>query len=960
MFASFEWWIDALWRNGLALVPVALLAWLAVQLMARRPATRHVIWLGALSWLAIGLLLPPLPTASDHSENVTLRNERIASASEEFFVDSSLAERHHPVEHAERSRQDRIHPVEFVSYDAALHSDWEHDWQRSESLLTTNICLDAKASERNDNITVRVEALTSIERAQDPTPPTTIARSSRQPSHVSSSMVGSVGQSSPTIQKPVTAKSLSVKPCEEPASGDKTRFAHKTTSPRANENELLPVANLPNSVNATIRAATLPLNDNAAAVDHIKPVASPLHDDAPSTGWLATLQKPFDPAVALVQNWSNQLSALPRLPWQLWLTLTIVIIAWRSLASIRFTRSLKRARPAPHAVQSLVDECADLIGLRCAPTAHLVGQRVSPLILCYPRPRLIIPEELWAELDADSRRVVILHELAHLKRRDHWTHWFNELLGALYWWHPLVWWMRRRIADEAENACDMWVTWLAPKSRRAYATALIQTQQFLTTKQYTPTPASAVGILSPQAQRIARRLTMIMTHRNTPRSSSFGFLCVPALLLAAWVTVPAHSQTAVSVSPAPDADEFVVAEVPDATSVVVARTGSGQVVVAPKSPAAPAVAVAVYDDHDHEDEHDHAHAHAGGGRAHKVRRTSHDENERMARLEAQLARLTEQVEHLSASLNQRAARLPQPAPGLHLKEPKDWRAAASPLTPQPTAALYANQHQLTRRYQLPDGKREALNNLMKRSDVPVLMRPRPDGIELIGTAEQHEVFERFVLMLGGKGMDHTKTYKIDPAQMEDLRTLMVRDDVPVLVAPDDDRITVHGNELIQKTFKDFIDMIAPKDGQRTSLRSTAPGAWPSAYANARLPGALKAKEAAERAQREAQVAREYASVRAHLRKAQEQVKRRARDLEAKADQMQARADALREHYEEVKAARQQANADRRIVELDQKLAELRAAQADIEAQAAELYDAAAEAEAEIEELDDEMDELADG
>jgi len=958
MFVSFEWWIDALWRNGLALMPVALLAWLAVQLMARRPATRHVIWLGALSWLVIGLLLPPLQSASDQADDVGLRNERITTASKDFFPKSSLVEKTQAVEIANRSRQDRIHPVETVSHDAVLLSNWEHDWQRSESLLAANSCLDANRSERNENITVRTEALTSIERAQDPTPPTTIARSSCQPSHVSSSMVGSVGQSSPTIQEPVAVAKLDAKSPDGIAGGDDAQVARKTTSLLANEYELPLVANTADSFDATKRAARLPLTDHAAAVDHPRTVASPLLEGAPTSDWLATLKKPFAAAVAIVQNWSQQLSALPRLPWQLWLTFTIVIISWRGLASLRFTRSLKRARPAPHAVQSLVDECAELIGLRCAPTAHLVGQRVSPLILCYPRPRLIIPEELWAELDADSRRVVILHELAHLKRRDHWTHWFNELLGALYWWHPLVWWMRRRIADEAENACDMWVTWLAPRSRRAYATALIQTQQFLTTKPYTPTPASAVGILSPQAQRIARRLTMIMTHRNTPSSSSFGFMCVPALLLAAWVTVPAHSQTAVSVGVAPEADEVVVAEVADAPSVVVAGTGGGHVMVAPKSPAAPTVAV--HANHDHDEDHDHVQAHSGGGRAHTLRHASHDENERMARLEAQLARLTEQVEHLSASLDQRAARTPKPMVEFFETQPQRQRFAEPPSSPRAPTGLLPGQHTLTRRYKLPDGKRDALNTLMKRSDVPVLMRPRPDGIELIGNAEQHEVFERFVLMLGGKGMDHTKTYEINPAQMEDLRTLMVRDDVPVLVDPDDDRITVHGNELIQKTFSDFVDMIAPKGGKHSKLRSAAPAAWPSVYTDARLSGALKAKEAAERAQREALVAREYAAVRSRIQKSQQQVKRRARELEAKADQMQAQADSLRSHYQELKTARQRANSEHRIAELDQRLAEIRAAQADIEAQAEELYDAAAEAEAEIEELGDEMDELADG
>ncbi|MEZ6083248.1 MAG: M56 family metallopeptidase [Phycisphaerae bacterium] len=46
-------------------------------------------------------------------------------------------------------------------------------------------------------------------------------------------------------------------------------------------------------------------------------------------------------------------------------------------------------------------------------------------------------------------------------------------VGCLYWWHPVVWWVRSRIAAEAEDCCDAWVTWFNPKNRRAYAEILL-------------------------------------------------------------------------------------------------------------------------------------------------------------------------------------------------------------------------------------------------------------------------------------------------------------------------------------------------------------------------------------------------------------------------------------------------------------------------------------------------------
>lgn len=454
---------------------------------------------------------------------------------------------------------------------------------------------------------------------------------------------------------------------------------------------------------------------------------------------------------------------------------------------------------------------------------------------------------------------------------------------------------------------------------------------------------------------------MIMTHRNAPRSSAIGYLCVPALLLAAWVAAPAHSQTATAVAPNDDADEvYVVAETaPERPTAVIVGSGAGEVIYAPDVPDAPHVLVASGDGHDaHDHEHGHAHSGGGSGRAHARHHAPHADDERLARLEAQIAALAEQVERLS---NQRARQLmPPPAPKAASMLPQQHMARV----PKPTAPFVpgkiGQQQTMVRRYQIPAGKREALNNLMRRSDVPVLMRPRPDGIELIGTAAQQEVFERFVRMLGGKGMDHKKTYEIDSAQMEDLKALMIRDDVPVLVSPKKNRITVHGNELIQQTFKDFVEMIAPKGTKPITIQTTAPQALGSVYQNAPAIDALRAKEAAERARREAMVAQEYAAVRSGLRKAREQVKKRAYELEAKADQMQSRAEVLQAQYEELKAVRRQANSDRKIAELDRRLAEILAVKRDIEAQAEELYDAAAEAEAEIDEIEDEMDEVADG
>ena len=69
------------------------------------------------------------------------------------------------------------------------------------------------------------------------------------------------------------------------------------------------------------------------------------------------------------------------------------------------------------------------------------------------RPVILLPAiaDMWNE---DRRRAVLLHELAHVARRDCLTQMLATLTCALYWMHPGVWWVARRLRVEREGACD--------------------------------------------------------------------------------------------------------------------------------------------------------------------------------------------------------------------------------------------------------------------------------------------------------------------------------------------------------------------------------------------------------------------------------------------------------------------------------------------------------------------------
>ena len=142
-------------------------------------------------------------------------------------------------------------------------------------------------------------------------------------------------------------------------------------------------------------------------------------------------------------------------------------LAWWSLAAVRivrFHRLLRDVEPMPAEWQAEIDELAGRLGLRRPPTACLVPGDVPPMLWAVGRrARLLVPARLWATLGDDERTALLLHELAHLKRRDHWVRWLELVVAGLYWWHPAVWWLRRALREAEEQCCDAWVVWAMPR-----------------------------------------------------------------------------------------------------------------------------------------------------------------------------------------------------------------------------------------------------------------------------------------------------------------------------------------------------------------------------------------------------------------------------------------------------------------------------------------------------------------
>jgi beta-lactamase regulating signal transducer with metallopeptidase domain len=188
----------------------------------------------------------------------------------------------------------------------------------------------------------------------------------------------------------------------------------------------------------------------------------------------------------------------------------LLAVLWRRRKFARWVAQLPTATD-PRLLE-LVEQCKCETRVRRAVRIASAPEWDTAAVYGFRRPCLLLPERMLDTLDRREARLVLLHELVHIRRRDVLVNWFSVLALALHWFNPLAWGAMRRLRADQELACDAVVLGLIEQAERgAYGRTLVKHLHDF------PSARMAAGLvpLITSRNNIKRRIIMITEFKHT-------------------------------------------------------------------------------------------------------------------------------------------------------------------------------------------------------------------------------------------------------------------------------------------------------------------------------------------------------------------------------------------------------------------------------------------------------------
>lgn len=216
-----------------------------------------------------------------------------------------------------------------------------------------------------------------------------------------------------------------------------------------------------------------------------------------------------------------------------WMGVAGTLLCLLAVGTIRVWNWVLLAEPLDDVrMYRLVEGCRRQLGIREPIELRNSDSCTTPVVVGIFRPVILLPRAVLSNLSIDELRAVLLHELVHVVRFDAIVNLAQGILGALYFFHPLVWWTNARLRELREEACDEMTVAALGGERKLYGEAIVKVTEIFGYAS----PPLALGVMESK-NPARRRLSRILDH-TLPPGERLGWKGLAALLALGAVLLP--------------------------------------------------------------------------------------------------------------------------------------------------------------------------------------------------------------------------------------------------------------------------------------------------------------------------------------------------------------------------------------------------------------------------------------
>ncbi|MCP4095473.1 MAG: M48 family metalloprotease [Planctomycetaceae bacterium] len=229
--------------------------------------------------------------------------------------------------------------------------------------------------------------------------------------------------------------------------------------------------------------------------------------------------------LGLVDNGSSIFSQVIVALGLVWIGVSALLLSVSLFRIIRFHIQIHRqSKSVEPWVQRSGHEVAATLGLVKTPQISVLPANISPFVWWLGgRPQIFLSQVAMEQLQPAELRLVLAHEMVHIKRFDHCVRWLEWLAAAALWWNPVMWVARKQLRLTEEMACDAAVVQMTGVAKYDYASSLLNMAEILAkSTNRPPTVASEFN----SGGDLEKRLKMIISNKQLNISQGMRMLTI--------------------------------------------------------------------------------------------------------------------------------------------------------------------------------------------------------------------------------------------------------------------------------------------------------------------------------------------------------------------------------------------------------------------------------------------------